>query len=518
VVASARQGLPGCAAITQSDRAERDYLVIEDIPRRRVPIQLTQATPTQLTPAALQKQLNEIGLTCPDTATDKLRQYIAEVKSQLINGQTQTYAILRPAVPDLMVGNGSGAISFAEVAAAAQATGRTSRLAVTLSESSVGNWEPDSTGLGYGPELEYIQFETHFDWLKANRPSFTGVVNNPPVINGKYDSVDAIKKLFVEVGTTASSTLVKGLDKASFESVLSNAIAPLTEGGVENYHVADSRVIFLVENYDPASGEADAVGVLTIWWELTIKDYKEKKQTTKHDTTLTIKGRSVLYSTLDALFGDYQAAKTQFNGSVAHAGGLPLASERSSADRAEPSAALDIPPRPGQLTIFDKLPPANRDTFSKSLPTTATADRLQAITLYAPDLQSIGSIDNTTSDATSSYSQSVTSGFTFSTTQTFSSQLSAEVSIEIVKAGLTLGFSLSFTETWDKSTTTTMEFSLPPGKKAFTYQGYMFAAIINFDAQTGEYSYLSTARCMTPVLATSHVPLTGPSKFTQISP
>jgi hypothetical protein len=506
--------------------------VSEDIPRRRIPIQLSSATPTPLTPAALQKQLNDIGLTCPDTATDKLRQYIAEVQSQLIDGHTQTYAILRPAVPELMVGNGSGAISFAEVADAAQAAGQTSRLAVTLAESSVGNWEPDQTGLGYGPELEYIQFETHFDWLKANVQTFTGVVNNPPVMTGKYDSVDAIKKLFVEVGTTASSTLVKGLDKSSFESVLSNAIAPLAEGGVSNYHVADSRVIFLVENYNPATSEADAIGVLTVWWDLSIKDYKEKKQSLKHDTTLTVKCRSVLYSTLDALFGDYEAAKAQFSGGVAYAGGPPAGGTplggsslgspvpgrgRSGADRSGLAALQDIPPRPGKLTIFDKLPPANRDTFSKSLPTTATADRLQAITLYAPDLQSIGSIDNSTSDATSSYSQSVTSGFTFSTTQTFSSQLSVEVSIEIVKAGLTLGFSLSFTETWDKSTTTTMEFSVPPGKKAFTYQGYMLAAVINFDARTGEYSYLSTGRCMTPVLATSHVPLVGQPKFTQIN-
>jgi hypothetical protein len=486
----------------------------EDIPRRRIPIQLNSATPTALTPEALQKQLNDIGLTCQETTTDKLRRSIAEVESRLIDGQTQTYAILRPAVPALMVGDGSGAISFAEAADAAQATGSTSRLALTLSDSSVGNWEPDPAGLGYGPELEYIQFQTHFDWLKTNVTSFTGVVNNPPAINEKLDSVDAIKTLFVNVGTTASSTLIKGLDKASFESVLSNAIAPLTEGGVSDYHVADSRVIFLVENYDEETKEADAIGVLTIWWDLTIKDYKEKKQNPRHDTTLLIKCRSVLYSTLDALFGDYNAVKAHFGG-AAYAAGLPLSRGRSAGDLPKSVASEGIPPNNGQLTIFDKLPPADRDTFSKSLPTLATADRLQAITLYAPDLQSIGSIDNTTSEATSTYSQSVTSGFTFSTTQTFSAQLSVEVTVEVVKAGLTLGFSLSFTETWDKSTTTTMEFAVPPGQKAFTYQGYMMAAIISFDASTGKYSYLSSARCLTPVLATSNVPLVGQPKFTQ---
>jgi hypothetical protein len=489
----------------------------EDIPRRRVPIQLTKVDPTALTPEVLQKQLNDIGLTCRDTEKDRLARYITEVKSQLQDGKTQTYAILKPAVPALAARNGSGPVPFAELAEAAQATGATSRLAVTLTDSSEGNWEPDQSGLGYGPELEYIQYEPHFDWLKANRTSFTGVVNNPPTMTGRYDSVEAIKKLFVQVGVTASSTLVTGLDKLSFESVLSNAIAPLAEGGVSDYHVADSRVIFLVDNYNPATGEADAIGVLTIWWDLTIKDYKEKKQSPRHDTTLSIKARSVLYSTLDSLFGDLEAAKVHFGATAARpAGGPRLGRAQSAMAQARPAEPELIPPRPGKLTIFEKLPPATADTFGRSLPTLATTDHLQAITLYAPDLQAIGSIDNTTSQATTTYSQSLTSGFTFSTTQTFSSQLSAEVSIEVVKASLTLGFSLSFTETWEKSTTTTIGFSVAPGSKAFTYQGYLLAAVINFDAKTGSYSYLSTARCMTDVLATSDVPLTGQPKFTQI--
>jgi hypothetical protein len=486
------------------------------IPRRKIPIKLVAATPTALTPEALQKQLNGIGLTCPDTAKDKLRQYITEVKSQLQDGKTQTYAILKPAVPGLAAANGSGSVSFGELAAAAQATGATSRLAVTLSDSSTGNWEPDQSGLGYAPQLEYIQYETHFDWLKANRTSFTGTINNPPTLTGRYDSVDAIKKLFVRVGVTASSTLIEGLDKPSFESVLSNAIAPLTEGGVSDYHVTDSRTIFLVDNYDPKTEEADAIGVLEMWWDLTIRDYKEKKQAPRHETTLAIKCRSVLYSTLEDLFGDYNAVKAQFDDAGTRVDGRWLGGERPAVVQARLASPEAIPPRPGKLTIFDKLPPADADTYARSLPTIATADHLQAITLYAPDLQSIGSIDNTTSQATSTYNQSVTSGFTFSTTQTFSAQLSVEVSIEIVKAGLTLGFSLSFTESWEKATTTTIGFSVPPGSKAFTYQGYLLAAIINYDAKTGSYSYLSIARCMTDVLATSDVPLTGQPKFTQI--
>ena len=37
--------------------------------------------------------------------------------------------------------------------------------------------------------------------------------------------------------------------------------------------------------------------MLTIWWRLTIQDYRnEPKDATQHDTKLTIKSRSVFYS------------------------------------------------------------------------------------------------------------------------------------------------------------------------------------------------------------------------------
>ncbi len=283
------------------------------IPRRQIPISLEPATPTPLTAESLQKQLANIGLSCRDAHQDRLREYIVDVKAQIPHGRTQSYAILTP-VPGL--DRRTGQLTYRELAVAVQETGRASRLAKTLGDSSVGNWEPDPTGDGYGPELEYIQFEAHFDWLKGNRTSFTGVIDNPPAYSGKYGSVDAIKSLFIEVGTTASATLVNGLDRDSIESVLSNAIAPLSDASASNYDVSDSRVIFLVENYDPATKLADGIGVLTVWWHLTIHDYKKKsKDSTQHDTNLTIKARSVLYSTLDAMYGDYNAAKAQFGGS-----------------------------------------------------------------------------------------------------------------------------------------------------------------------------------------------------------
>lgn len=176
------------------------------IPRKKIAISLKPATPTPLTVSALKKQLTDIGLTCPAADESRLEQYISSVKAQLPAGATQAYAIFKPA---------------AQPSVAARAFG----LVTNLESSSTGNWEPDDTGLGYGPTLEYIQYQTHFDWLKANRPTFTGIEDNPPQYHDKYDTVDAIKKLFVNVGTDASATLIKGIDKLAIESVLSNAIS-----------------------------------------------------------------------------------------------------------------------------------------------------------------------------------------------------------------------------------------------------------------------------------------------------
>lgn len=435
------------------------------IPRQHFPINLNPATPTPVTVENLKKQLTDIGLTCPDSDPEKLKAYIKEVEQRLPSGATQTYQILEPAKDP---------------------STRIEGLHDDYQQSSVGNWEPDSTGLGYATTLEYIQYETHFDWLLGNQPGFTGVVNNPPEYSGKYDSVSAVKEMFVNVALDASSTLVKGLDKASMQSVLSNAIAPVDDKNAQNYNPGwQSRVIFLVENYDPVKQEADAVGVLTIAWNLTIKDYKEKKKSPLHETHLTVKARSVLYSSVETMNSDYLAARTHF----------------------KENAFQAIPPKPTKVQIFTARPPADEDTFRASLPKIANQDALQVIVLYAPNLQNVGSIDNTNSDVTTTYEKSVTTGFTFTMAQQLSVEAYFEAGVEIVKAGFKVGLTFTFTESWSKSTTETMSFSVPGGKKAFTYQGILMAQILEYDAKSGSYSYKETARLLSNVLATSATPL-----------
>jgi hypothetical protein len=439
------------------------------IPRHRIPVSLTAATPTALTVDALKAQLTDIGLTCPDSEKSKLAAYITEVERELPVGSIQTYQLLKPAQAGEK---------------------RLEAFQEDYVESSVGNWEPDSTGFGYATVLEYIQYPAHFDWLYANKPGFTGIKNEPPTYTGRYDSVEAVKQMFATVATDASSTLIKGLDKASIESVLSNAIAPLNDKNAQNYAPGpQSRVIFLVENYNPNTQEADAIGVLTVWWDMTIKDYLEKKKSPRHDTTLTVRCRSVLYASLDAMNADYLAAEAHFK-------------ETAFADPA-------IPRPPATVTIFPSRPPAIEDTFKKSLPKIATENELQAIVLFAPDLQNVGSIDNTNSDTTTTYEKTVTSGFTFSTSQELSVEANFEAGIVIAKGSIKVGLTFTFTEEWSSSTSETMSFSVPGGKKAFTYQGYMMAQILSFDPATARYTYKDTARLLSNVLATSTVPITG---------
>lgn len=443
------------------------------IHEKKVSISLKPAKPTEITPIELRKELASIGLTCPDTQVESLKQLIADVKSQIPAGVTEAFCIAGPASPQ----DAASTLAFSKTGLKAKGT---------------GNWEPSGSALGYMQQLEVIQLEKNFDWLKNNRSSFTGVVDNPPPYESVVPTIDAVKTMFVNVGVDASATLVKGIKKSAIEATLAKAISPLNDKNAKDYDVTDSRVIFLVDNYQPGKdgkdGTADAIGVLTIEWHLVIKDYLHKKQQPQHDATLTIKTRSALYDSVDNLNADVAALHAQFNEDVL--------------------AVAEIPSKKKALKIFDKRPPAVKDTFARSLLKKAKTDELEAVVLYAPDLQIIGSIDNTKSSTTTTYSNSVTVGFTFSATQSLSITGSIEASIEVVKVGLSITLNLSFTEQWSKSDTVTMTFQVPPGKKAFNYQGYIMAETIVFDPNKDTYSYKGeVARCLTNVLTSSEIPL-----------
>lgn len=161
-----------------------------------------------------------------------------------------------------------------------------------------------------------------------------------------------------------------------------------------------------------------------------------------------------------------------------------------------------------KVEVFDSLPPASADTFRKSMMTKSADDERLAVVLYSPDLQNVGSIDNSKTNATASYSRSVTEGFTLGTTVTFHAEASFEVGVEVVKAGLTVGWSISFTAQYNKSSTETIEFSVPGKSRAFLYQGYLRSRVLRHTPKDGRYAWVpgSEGRFLSNVIATSDVP------------
>jgi hypothetical protein len=449
--------------------------------------------PTRLTASSLQAQLNSIGLKCPDTDVPILANDIAQVQVQIpdpANG-VEAWGIYQRSS------------SNRTPLALAKSLGQF-KTATGLVGTAVGNWVPDASGGGYATQLEFMQFPTHFEWLKNNR-STTFIGQGPRTVSqiGANATVDAIKATFVQIGISVSSVLVTGLNQRAFEAALSNAIAPMNDANAPNYDNADSTVLFLVDGYD-GQGAANGIGCVTVDWHLQITDYLQKPKNAPgagtHDWALTLSAWSFLYTDPDHFNADYVAVQSAF----------------------KTSAFFSFPPKP-QLTVFPSLPPGNTDTFQKSLPVKATKGEATVLVLYAPDLQEIGSVDNRKGKGTATYSKSVTRGFTFTASQTVTTDASFEVNILVVKATFSVGFSLTFTEEWSTETTETISLEVPAGEVSFLYQGVLMASVLVFDANSNSYTYLEQARCLTPILVTSETPLIGhttiqPPSFVEVAP
>ena len=166
------------------------------------------------------------------------------------------------------------------------------------------------------------------------------------------------------------------------------------------------------------------------------------------------------------------------------------------------------PPKSDKLQIFDTQPAATNTTFQAGVLATSTQQESLSIIMFSPNLQMIASLDNTNSSSTSTYETSVSTGFTFSTTQSISITEEVGVNIEVVTEKTSVTFALSFTEQWTTTRTTTMSFTCPPGKKSFVYQGTLMSKILHFDPATATYSWSgSTAKALTQILVTRDTPI-----------
>ncbi len=338
--------------------------------------------------------------------------------------------------------------------------------------------------------MEFIQVKDHFDWLVANRPGFPGRLDQEKHIE-RYESVDSIKNFFANVTTDASASVIKGVNKETLNAAMHNAIDKLDDQNAKDYDKKDSRTIMLVDEYHETAdgkGEADAIGVLTIEWHLVIKDYQVKKEALKHDTELTVSIRAVLYDNLDAMDTDLRALRAHFGGG----GALGF---------------YGIPPRDNSVKIYTSLPPADHDTFIHSLPLVNKADYLESIVLYAPNLQLIGTVDNTNSSVATSFSKSVATGFSFSSTQSLSFKFGFEAGVVFAKASFSFTFSFSFTEQYSTTTTETVDFAVPAGEKAFLYQGTLRSRIIRYDPIKDKYEYKEESSFASSIFSTFAEPI-----------
>ena len=184
---------------------------------------------------------------------------------------------------------------------------------------------------------------------------------------------------------------------------------------------------------------------------------------------------------------------------------------------------MPIPPPPPNsgFEILESDPGApTQATFEKGLQSVGTDAQSQSIVMFSPNLQLIASLDNTASQVASTYTVSVSHGFTFSSTQSISVAEEVGVKIEVVTESTSITFALSFTEQWNETETRTMAFACPGGKKAFVYQGTLMSKIMALDAEHATYGWITASRkALTEIIVTTREPIgAAPSNTVTIHP
>lgn len=352
----------------------------------KIPISLESCEATKLEPKELTKQLNDLGLYCEETYGERLEKNIEEVISEIGLGELTTFGVYKDnghlkmeQLPNNTLSSLSCHSALSEL------------LDSRFEKSADGSWSEGSTGK-FSSKLLVVQDIDNYNYLKENAKDFPYAEDPEKEITKRVSTVSAIKEMFVEAATACTAATVQGIDQTTLEATFSNALVGLNESVLaKDYDVKNSRVIMLVYNYNPKTKECDGVGVVTCNWRLQIKNYKEKKSELKHDTTLNISARSLLYEDTDALDRHYAMALARNKGACCLL------------DRSIPVVS--------KIEVFDSLPPANMDTFINSLPCETETEHADVWVFYSSDLQKEGFIDNTLSDAETTYSKSLTSGF-----------------------------------------------------------------------------------------------------------
>ncbi len=446
------------------------------IPLSTIPIQLKKDTPSKVTPEALQKELNAIGLTCQHTTVENLKKYIDETVSRFPSGNIQGYGVFQYDIKSMQqrAMSGKPVYDLSEI--------------VKPLTNIHSNWQPSGTS-DYSDLLSTVGYPDNFDLLLANYKGFAGQKSSN-TYQANDSTVEAIKAQFVKIADNISSVLVSDIDHEDLQPMFVNIIRPESEQSTD-YDNTVNRNIYLIKGVSPDHRSCEGIGVLNVLYRLRIKNYKEKKS--RHQSyQLDVTVRASLYEGergLKELKSEVDFVKSCFKRSLFMSGGIPLTAE---------------------VTVYDSLPEPSRDVYIHSLPLQQTNnDYLNAIVFYEPDLEGIGCMDNTGSDAQAQYSKTITSGFSFTLSEKICVGAKFCADVLLAKAEFNINLEISFTEQWNSTQSETISFTVPKNSKAYLYRGNLSCALMKYDIKKQTYSYTEKGRFLTNVIKTSPEPILG---------
>lgn len=253
---------------------------------RKIKIELKPVTPSRVTAKDLKKSLNSIGLNCAHTDEKRLESYINEVISGFDSGKYQGIGIYKyidtPNVNENL--NHSKSLTAREVV---------EKTFLKLNINS--EWEL-TPGAEYQTKLEKILSKDNFDYLKKNYSGFCG---NERIETRENENTTpkAVKDTFSLIAHSLTTSVFEGLTRETVEAFLVGIIPTNIEENVKDYYASDDRTVLLVKGYNPAKGECDAVGGISSNYSISIKNYKEKKDS-HQDSSIHIEMRSFITSDL----------------------------------------------------------------------------------------------------------------------------------------------------------------------------------------------------------------------------
>lgn len=431
--------------------------IVDPFPVSTIKLDLLPDTPTKITPDKLGADLKNIGLDCSLTKKEVLEKYIQEGRDKLRKGKKQSYRMLQGigVTPEML---NSGDVTKLTLADIIQNSGKS------------GTWKPKHpTGTDYDRDLVVISIPANFDLLLENRVllGFTGVKRTDSY-SGRWTTEDAFKEQLNKTAVAVDGAVSEGLDLRDMESLLADTITPSIRASEVYDSGLKTQTTFIVDNYNGRT--VDGIGLVTLEWTLKITNYKKKKKSPVQNYSLTLTVKTVTYSSSTLLAYHINYIKAAVKDALFMSNPMPIITE---------------------VRVFDDRPPADENTFALSLPlATEKTGFLRVLVLYNCNLEAVGTIDNRDSGASSTYSKTITTGFSFSAAQKIGVKSSFAANKLIKKSSVEVSFEMTFTQSTSVSKSETVSFTAPAKTVAYLYQGILRCAVLEYDAFTWSYSYV----------------------------